>query len=207
MNKASRFTIAIIILAALQTLFLVSMIWGRISLLRSEHIVMLQTEPVDPRDIFRGDYVRLSYGISRLVLDGLEGDKTFEQGDKVYVEIAPISSRNTWLAVGTYKEKPVAAHGHEIIRGRIDYVQTGVPRVSPLPGGNDMLEEPCEKCVALNVNYGIESYFIPQGTGTDLEKAGNARRISVDVALGDDGEAAIKGLRLDGKALYEEPLF
>jgi hypothetical protein len=40
-----------------------------------------------------------------------------------------------------------------------------------------------------------------------LEAAGNARRISVDVALGDDGEAAIKGLRMDGKAVYQEPLF
>jgi len=206
-STTQRFTIAILVLAAFQTLFLVSMIWDRIALLKSENTVTLQTEPVDPRDIFRGEYVRLSYAISRITLDGLQGDKDFVQGDKVYVELVPTSSRNTWLVGGVYKKMREPADGHQIIRGKITYIVQDVPRVAPLPGGNDMEEIPCEKCIMLNVNYGIESYFVPQGTGPTLEEAGNARRIAVDVALGKGGKAAIKGLKLDGKTIYEEPLF
>jgi len=206
-GTTKRFTIAVLVLAAAQTLFLVSMVWGRIALLNSENSITLQTEPIDPRDIFRGEYVRLSYAISRLTLDGLKGDKDFAQGDDIYVELVPISSRNTWLAAGAYKKMRKSAEGHRIIHGKITYVMRDAPRVAPLPGGNDMLETPCDKCTMVNVNYGIESYFVPEGTGGTLEKAGNERRIAVDVALDKQGKAAIKGLKLDGKTLYEEPLF
>lgn len=206
-STMKRFAITILILAALQTLFLISMIWNRATLLRSDNVVTLQTEPVDPRDIFRGEYVRLSYAVSRITLDGLKGDKDFKQGDSIYVELVPISSRNTWLAGAVYKEWRKPADGHQIMRGKVTYVMENIPRVTALPGGNDMQETPCDKCTMLNVNYGIESFFVPQGTGPILERAGNERRIDVDVALGKDGQAAIKGLRLDGQSLYEESLF
>jgi hypothetical protein len=35
-------------------------------------MIYMRTAPVDPRDIFRGDYVRLNYDISRLAADQLE---------------------------------------------------------------------------------------------------------------------------------------
>jgi uncharacterized membrane-anchored protein len=52
--------------AAFQVLFLVGMIAERAAPLRSGRTVLLRVVPVDPRDLLRGDYVTLSYEISRV---------------------------------------------------------------------------------------------------------------------------------------------
>lgn len=203
-DRFGRFGTALIILVVLQTLVLGWIVAGRIALLRSPDTVTLRTEPVDPRDLFRGDYVTLAYGISRLSLDVLHGDKDFAMGDTVYVELAP--ARESWRATGAWHIYPKAADGNRVIRGRITHVAKNIPRVRALPGSNEMEEITCEGCVTASVVYGIESYFVPEGHGRQLEDARNARQLSVDVSLAGDGEAAIRGLRLDGEILYEEPL-
>ena len=55
--------------------------------------------------------------------------------------------------------------------------------------------------------YGIESYFVPQGEGLRLEALAREKKLAVLVAVDKAGEAAIKGLIVDGKLQYEEPLF
>jgi len=57
------------------------------------------------------------------------------------------------------------------------------------------------------MRYGIESFFLPEGEGRELEDARNKERVSVDVALSPSGDAAIKALRLDGEIIAEEGLF
>ncbi len=47
--------------------------------------ILLRTAPVDPRDIFRGDYVNLGYDISRLDLEGLGIKESFKPGERIYV--------------------------------------------------------------------------------------------------------------------------
>lgn len=205
MKKLGRFGTAVLILALLQTIILVWLINGRVSILSSNDVVTLKSEPVDPRDLFRGDYVVLSYGISRLTLDGLKGDRDFRQGDTIYVEIGP--RRDTWLAEGAWHSAPTPAQGNKVIRGRVTNVTKNVGRVRPTPSSRDVEETPCPDCEMLNVSYGIESYFVPEGQGRKLEEERNARALSVDVAIARDGEAAIKGIRLNGDLLYEEPLF
>jgi uncharacterized membrane-anchored protein len=56
------------------------------------------------------------------------------------------------------------------------------------------------------VRYGIESYFVRQGEGPRLEALARERKLSVLVAVDKAGIAAIKGLIIDGKLQYEEPL-
>ena len=56
----------------------------------------------------------------------------------------------------------------------------------------------------LRIAYGIESYFVPQGEGRAIETTDKAR-IEVVVAVSSSGEAAIKRLLIDGKAVYAEP--
>jgi uncharacterized membrane-anchored protein len=51
--------------------------------------VVLQTEPVDPRSLFMGDYARLAYPINRLRLDG----ETALGGEKVSIRVAVIEMR------------------------------------------------------------------------------------------------------------------
>lgn len=198
-DRFGRFGAALIVLAVLQTLTLAWIVAGRIALLRSPDTVTLATEPVDPRDLFRGDYVTLAYDITRVTIGELPGDRDFSQGDAIYVELA--RDGEAWKAVGAWREYPEAAAENKVIRGRITHVARNA---GPRSGPDE--EAPCNGCVTATVAYGIESYFVPEGQGRDIEDARNARRLSVDVSLARDGEAAIKGLRLEGELLYEEPL-
>lgn len=200
----SRFGTAIVALAVMQTLILGWMVAGRVSILRSSDTVTLKSEPVDPRDIFRGDYVTLAYGISRVSLNTTDGDKDLDLGDTVYVEIEPVG--DNWRAAAIYRDYPKPAEGHKVIRGRIVDMTRGTPRMRPIPGSDQMESIPCPACVTAVVAYGIESYFVPEGQGRELEQERNASALSVDVALANDGEAAIKRLRIDGEPIYEEPL-
>ncbi|ABS64267.1 conserved hypothetical protein [Parvibaculum lavamentivorans DS-1] len=197
----ARFGLALIALALGQSLFLAVMVWDRVSLLRSESVVTLKTEPVDPRDLFRGDYVILNYEISRLRLDTLEGDDGFAQGDTIHVELAPAG--DLWQPVAAWRDHREPAAGNEIIRGRVSWVIDARPVASPADGE----EMPCLDCGTATIAYGIESYFVPEGEGRSLEDQRNAGNLTVDVALGRDGEGAIKRLRLEGEPVYEEPLF
>lgn len=200
----NRFALAVLALLIGQSLFLGAMVWDRVSLLRSENVVTLKTAPVDPRDIFRGDYVILTYDIAQLPLAYLEGDSDFTSGDTVLVELA--QENETWKAVSVWHEGHEAAPDDRIIRGRITYMSPPATTASPGSEG-DVPAPPCSDCSVLNVTYGIESYFVPEGEGRELENIRNDGKLTVDVALGKDGTPAIKQLRIDGDPVYEEPLF
>ena len=62
-------------------------------------------------------------------------------------------------------------------------------------------------CVKLTVRYNLESYFVPEGEGRKLEDIRNQGKLSVVAAVLPSGHAAIKRLLIDGKPVYEEPLF
>ena len=65
---------AIILTAVImQVLVLAYMAGEREYILKTGTMIHLRTAPIDPRDIFRGDYVRLNYEISRIAIDKLKG--------------------------------------------------------------------------------------------------------------------------------------
>jgi len=67
--------------------------------------VLLKTTPVDPRDLFRGDYVILNYEISRLNLDSLETDTSeLKGGDRVFVALDIADGHGT--AKGVFRQEP-----------------------------------------------------------------------------------------------------
>ncbi len=61
-----RLIVSALVLALVQIGFLSWIIAGRAAILRSGKEVLLKVEPVDPRDLLRGDYVALGYDISRI---------------------------------------------------------------------------------------------------------------------------------------------
>lgn len=135
--------------------------------LRTGREVVLQTVPVDPRDLFRGDYVVLRYDVSRLPYC------CFKVGDRVYVTLA--SKGEVWEAVSASKRAP---SGDGIfIRGRVAQLQD--------ERGTQYIE----------VEYGIESYFVPEGTGRDIERFQG--KMKVIVAVDGFGTAVIKELILE----------
>ncbi|HIE31672.1 MAG TPA: hypothetical protein EYP67_04720 [Methanosarcinales archaeon] len=49
--------------------------------------IVLKTDPIDPRDLFRGDYVTLSYEISRIDLNNIPHDANFSSGETIYASL------------------------------------------------------------------------------------------------------------------------
>jgi uncharacterized membrane-anchored protein len=77
--------IKFIVIILLQILLLAGIIVYRANWVSSGERVLLRTVPVDPRDIFRGDYVSLNYEISNLNLDELGVKESFNLNEKIYV--------------------------------------------------------------------------------------------------------------------------
>ncbi len=198
--------IAIIVLV--QCLFLVSMIYGRVQILREGTPILLETRPIDPRSLFRGNYIRLNYTISALDVSHLEGDNDFERWDTVYVAV---EQRNkTWAATGIYHDWPrIIGSNQVILKGTVRNVYNKPRPCPPEDWACDMSQQPSFREVA--VTYGIESYFVPEGEGRKIEQAillpKGPARVWIKVAVAADGTAAIAGLLLDGQELYRERLF
>ncbi len=174
---------------AIQAALLSYMLVARASVLANGEEVRLPVVPVDPRDFLRGDYVILSYPMSRLDAAALAGDDHFDYGAPVFVELA--SDGDVWTPIALHRTKP---QGVTSIRGEIG----GQRR----PDGCDN-----QSCTVYDATYNLEKFFVPEGEGRELETTRNAERMSVDVAVGTDGRALLKRLRVDGEVRYEEKLF
>lgn len=166
--------------AALQTLVLGYMVWDRVSLLRNGREITVDVVPVDPRSLFRGDYARLGYDFSRVELPkSLAGPRT--SGAPVYVTLRR-DAAGKWKAAGVSETAlPRGDAADEIVlKGRLEYRTWGGLSA---------------------VRYGIERFYVPEGTGLELETDARAKRISVVVAVDKGGTAAIKQLLVDGKVV------
>ena len=194
----------ILFILLIQTLLLVAMIASRQMILSSDTVVVLQTKPIDPRSLFRGDYVRLNYDINELQLDELSGDRIFKTNDTVYVVLQ--QSGQYWDARAIYLEKNNAFNSYEKQKNeRKVLIQGVVQRVTNRQW--DRNDKADISVTSLRVNYGIENYFVPEGEGLKLERPETNDKITLKIALDDDGHAVIKALLLNGVQQYEEALF
>ncbi|QOZ42439.1 hypothetical protein XH89_02365 [Bradyrhizobium sp. CCBAU 53340] len=185
--KAVLFGLAILLQCAL----LMLMVADRMQILRDGREVTLRTQPVDPRDLLRGDYVTLGYAISQLPAGALAGQPAAERSPVVFVKLAP-DANGLYEAVSVHAE-PVPVTSPEIlIRGRVVYSCGSNSRTF---------------CDRLTIRYGLESYFVPEGEGRKLEQARNQQKLRVVAAVLPSGRAAIKRLLLDGEPVYEEPWY
>jgi len=173
--------IFIILALLLQFLVLAYMAGEREYIVRNGKIIYLRTAPIDPRDLFRGDYVRLNYEISRISAGSLPERSTAQmiKGEKFYVSLKQ-ASNGLYELEHVSKEKPAAG---VFLVGRSPYAYR-YGRLGP----------------PLMLNYGIEAYFVQQGKGRDMEKRlGNRNEIQIplemQIAVDGRGKAVIKGHR------------
>jgi len=159
--------LSFIIIVLFQILILVGLMGFNEATLAFGKKVVLQTAPVDPRDIFRGDYVTLRYEIS--TLSNMPGLQTVKEGEKAYVRLE--QRGDIWEATEVsrvYRENwPVLISGE----------------VTNIRDDRTIME------------YGIESYFVPEGKGREIERAED---IKVRVSIDRSGKAIIENLILDG---------
>jgi uncharacterized membrane-anchored protein len=153
----------------LQLLALGSLIaYKQVTLVTGQRIV-LKTVPVDPRDMFRGDYVVLRYEITRLQLWQCSA-ADLQKGDTVYVTLH--KEGRFWTAGLATKSPP--EDGRLFIRGRVAHADSA----------------------GATIEYGIESYFVPEGKGRQLERAAGDR-LTVEVAVDHHGRAAIRSVQVE----------
>lgn len=168
---------------------------NRAAILRDGREIVLKTEPVDPRDLMRGDYVRLGYTDVSSIDEGL-----VEGGWPAQDTIAPVwliltpASDGAYVARAASFSKPSAVAGEDVVLRSLPV------RISVAGPGN-----------GLNsigpLRFGIERYYVPEGEGLEIEKAQNEGRTTVAVRVSADGEPQIARLMIDGETLYEEPLY
>ena len=145
--------------------------------------------PVDPRDLFRGEYVRLGYGVNSVPMRLLEGPRPYDNA-AFYVVLAKQADAS-WQPVKMSGSMPRETDAARIVlKARASYW--------PAPDAKD---------ASVRVRYGIESYFLPEGKGREMETLAREKKLATLVAVDGGGNAAIKGLLVDGVLKHEEPLF
>lgn len=182
---------AAVVVAAAQIAFLVSMIAGRAKVLHDGQEVVLSVEPIDPRDLLRGDYVILSYNISRLPLSLFAASQP-ESGDNVAVFVRLKADED-----GVFQ--PVAARFNERLESAPSEGEVDIRGRARVGGSFDLR--------SIAVSYGIERFYVPEGEGREIERDLRERSFIMKVAVGSDGTAQIKSFHDGGTMLYAEPLY
>jgi uncharacterized membrane-anchored protein len=179
--------LAIAIVGLVQTVVLAGMVYGRVTLLNDGREITTEVIPVDPRDLFRGDYVILGYAFGRDQVPVPEGTR---RGDRIYVTL-----------------REAAPEQWEVVSASADRLPPPDPSNVVLSGIVDYLYEAQGQPPKAQIRYGIESYFVPEGTGRALEQKVRDKKISAVLSVGASGEVAIKALVVDGQRVHQEPWF
>ncbi|MCW8829145.1 MAG: GDYXXLXY domain-containing protein [Gammaproteobacteria bacterium] len=149
-----------------------------------------QTAPIDPRDIFRGDYVRLDYLFSNVAVAQLEPaiiEQGLRKGRKVYLALE--QDINGIHHGGRLYRQPPAGQPWLAGRVRYDWPYRGYRRLPP-----ERRAEITPGPVA--VKYGIEQYYLEQGSGLAIEERRGGRNdyqlpMLIHARVSASGEAVI----------------
>lgn len=137
--------------------------------------VKLKTVPIDPRSLFRGNYARLNYAISRISSRDITGpDNTttsLRNHEIVYVKLKQVAD-GYYVYDGASLAPPTTG---VFIRGRIQ-----VPRWQSTP-------------THYRVKYGIEAYFAPKDKALALEKELRGGAVAT-IMLAANGKAGLKAV-------------
>ena len=200
-----------IVVIALQVVFLLGIVGYRETILTLGRTAVLQTVPVDPRDLFRGEFVVLRYEISTLGIaenvppgegrpvppEGGENDTPADGEIRPPPRIEIVPTSKTHLLLGEINEGDtvyVGLPGDDDDGIKMLFVQTGGP--SPETDLFIKGRVTQKRGNTITVEYGIEQFFVPEGEGLAIERADD---VKVRVSINRSGTAAIKELIVDGE--------
>ncbi|WP_406686153.1 GDYXXLXY domain-containing protein [Rossellomorea vietnamensis] len=161
-------TLGILFIICLQAGWIGYQMYSNETLLHNGETVILELQPVDPRSLLQGDYVELNYSISQLEDTSIDdnGPVTIvlcenTQGVHEYTGVYKFNGK--WNV--SYESKP----GDVLLNGKVTSSWDN----------------------SAQVTYGIEHFFIPEGTGLEIQ--GKVKTAVVKVS--DKGDGILKGLR------------
>ena len=195
--------LTLILLAAIFQLgVLGQMIYSKTVGFRGAERITVETVPVDPRDMFRGDYVTLDYTFTQI-----RGERSVQVGDEWKTE--------QFFDDGELKESLKNGDSYGKLAGRTIYTvmeQRGevwepVKMTLKRPESGVFLKGYCD---GWNVEYGIDTFYVPAGEGEAIEKARNSSgrlvpnegeaanvTVLVDLWVAPNGAARIKNVRIE----------
>lgn len=138
--------------------------------------IVLEVVPVDPRDLFRGDYVSLRYEISTISLNETPHDNRFSRGEAIYAILS--QKGEFWTSDSVSHDRPITREDQVFIKGRV------------VRSVNDIV----------SVEWGIESYFLPEGEGRLIEQQIDGN-LSAVVAVDSSGNPVLRKLLIDGETI------
>ncbi|MBX5141287.1 GDYXXLXY domain-containing protein [Rhizobium lentis] len=189
LQSGKGYLVSAIIVAGLQTVILGTIIQSRASILSSGAEVLLKTAPVDPRDFLRGDYVVLNYDISTVPVRTISGGVPAELGERtLWVRLKKQADGFWTVSESSFQALPPQP-------------ETVILRSKPFYSGGMAAGD------SIRVEYGIERYYVPEGQGKPIEEARNDGNVAIVVRVSPDGSAQIRSLLVDGKPVYDEPLY
>lgn len=168
--------------------------------------VVLPVRPVDPRDLFRGEFVRLDTPLAAVTIDRsgsattqadalpAVGSWTFENpaGRVVYVQLVPRDAAVARGRVAEYRAVSISARpvpGAINLRGRVHPTEAMRGRD---PASVDRVR----------IDYGLDAFYMQEGTARPVEDAMRAGRpVQMEVAIASSGRARIRNLIVDGQPL------
>ena len=171
----------LILVLALQTAWLLGMVATQEFALAHGKAVLLETQPVDPRDLLSGDYLMLRYKISDVSTNLFSPPvkKDLPTGTKIFVALAP--GTNEFYVVTRASTNEFAPAANEVLlRGQSAYAWWSTTN-------------------SVHVEYGIERYYVAEGTGNPRGK------LTARAVVPASDRARFQQVFLDGKS-YEQAM-
>jgi len=168
----------LILVLALQTAWLLGTVAVQEHALATGKIILLETRRVDPRDLLRGDYLILNYKISDVPTNLFSPPvkKDLPYGTKIFVALAPGTNSFYEVTRASTNEFTPAAN-ETLLRGKSD--------------------ERWWSTNSIHVAYGIENYYVAEGTGNPVGK------LTVQAVVPASGRVKIREVFLDGRPYAE----
>ncbi|MDY6964801.1 MAG: GDYXXLXY domain-containing protein [Halobacteriota archaeon] len=142
-----------------------------------QEILLEIPEPIDPRDLFRGDYVRLNYEISQINLTETSYDYGFSRGEPIYATLS--EKEKFWTIDSVSHTEPTLINNQVFMKGEVTSVYKDRVRVK----------------------WGIESFFVPEGEGLPIERHMGKGNVSIVVKVGYNGYSVIKELLINDEVV------
>ena len=173
----------LILVLALQTAWLLGMVATQEFALAHGKAVLLETRPVDPRDMLSGDYLMLRYKISDVPVNLFSPPvkKDLPDGTKIFVALSPGTNEFYIVTRASTNALAPSSDAEVVMSGKSTDAWWNTTN-------------------AIHVEYGIERYYVAEGTGNPPRGKLTARAV-----VPASGRARLQQVFLDGKP-YEQAM-
>jgi uncharacterized membrane-anchored protein len=183
----------LILVLALQTAWLLGMVATQEFALAHGKAILLETQPVDPRDLLSGDYLMLRYKISDVPTNLFSPPvkKDLPYGTKIFVALAPGTNEFYVVARASTNALAPSSDAEVVLVGKSTYAWWNATN-------------------SIHVEYGIERYYVAEGTGNppvlrSSTAEGGHGKLTARAVVPASGHARLQQVFLDGKP-YEQAM-